>query len=360
MLESAATSLASVLVLAMGFATAAYAYHKLYKKLQLKKMNNAFAPGDPVLELAAKGKGIAHPATVRHHDGDGDAVVVVDADGDPVGEHHWVQRPEQAKVDAIVSGHEYGHYHLLVGEKGTGKSSMLIEAMRKIDGDGVAMFEAHADLEIFRIRLGKALDYEFHEDYIGGYFSERGPRDTTALLDIERALNKLEKVALKRRKEVGRPLVLIINQMHLIRDDEDGKDLFELLQQRAEQWAAANLVTMVFNSDDYWVYEQLKKLSTRMEVLSVQDLPKAAATSALKRYRARYFRERLSDELATKVYDRVGGRLTFLNRVAKSNDMLKTCDDIMQVEKTYFLNQCWILGTEMDDDVMDQQKWAVS
>lgn len=348
MLESAATSFASVLVLAIGFAAAAYGYHKLYKRLQLKKMTNAFAPGDPVLELAAQGKGISkRPA-------------VVDDNGQTVDEHHWVERPEQATVNDIVAGHENGHYHLLIGEKGTGKSSMLIEAMRKVDGDGVAMFEAHADLEIFRIRLGKALDYEFHEDYIGGYFSERGPRDTTALLDIERALNKLEKVALLRRAEVGRPLVLIINQMHLIRDDEDGKDLFELLQQRAEQWAASNLVTMVFNSDDYWVYEQLKQLSTRMEVLSVQDLPKSAATAALKRYRARYFGEFLSDDMATQVYDLVGGRLTFLNRVAKSNDMLKTCQKIMEVEKTYFLNQCWILGTEMDDDVMDQQKWAVS
>ncbi|KUI61241.1 hypothetical protein VP1G_08428 [Cytospora mali] len=344
MLESAATSFASVLVLAIGFASAAYAYHKFYKKLQLTKMANAFAPGDPVLVLAAKGKGISH--STIHHEGDD--------------EHHWVERPEQAKVDDIVSGHDYGHYHLLIGEKGTGKSSMLIEAMRKVDGDGVAMFEAHSDLEIFRIRLGKALDYEFHEDYIGGYFSERGPRDTTALLDIERALNKLEKVALQRRAEIGRPLVLIINQMHLIRDDEDGKDLFELLQQRAEQWAASNLVTMVFNSDDYWVYEQLKQLATRMEVLSVQDLPKTAATAALKRYRARYFQERISDDMATDVYDRVGGRLTFLNRVAKSTNMLETCKHIMEVEKTYFLNQCWILGAEMDDDVMDQQKWAVS
>lgn len=153
---------------------------------------------------------------------------------------------------------------------------------------------------------------------------------------------------------------MIINQMHLIRDDEDGKDLFELLQQRAEQWAASNLVTMVFNTDDYWVYEQFKQLATRMEVLSVQDLPKAPATAALKRYRSRYFGEKLSDDLATQIYDRVGGRLTFLNRVAKSKDMLQTCDDIKEVEKTYFLNQCWILGEEMDDDVMDQQKWAVS
>ncbi|CRK48897.1 hypothetical protein BN1723_008255 [Verticillium longisporum] len=179
----------------------------------------------------------------------------------------WVNRPEQLRVDQIVQGEEVGHYHLLIGDKGTGKSSMLIEAMRKIDGDGVAMFEAHADLEIVRIRLGKALDFEFHEDYIGGYFSERGPRDTTALLDIERALNKLEKVALLKRAERKKPLVLIINQMHLIRDDDDGKDLIELLQQRAEQWAAANLVTMVFNSDDFWVYERLKQLATRMEVI---------------------------------------------------------------------------------------------
>ena len=237
---------------------------------------------------------------------------------------------------------------------------MLLDAMRKIDGDGIAMFEAHADLEIFRIRLGKALDYEFHEDYIGGYFSERGPRDTTALLDIERALNKLEKVAMLRRARVGRPLVLIINQMHLVRDDEDGKDLIELLQQRAEQWAASNLVTMVFNSDDYWVYERLKQLATRMEVLSVTDLPKIQATAALQRYRSRYFSERLSNEMAEKVYDQIGGRLTFLNRVAKSKDMMKTCEQIIEIEKTWFLNQCWILGAEMDDDVMDQQKWAVS
>ncbi|MBE3048712.1 hypothetical protein IMZ48_40680 [Candidatus Bathyarchaeota archaeon] len=232
--------------------------------------------------------------------------------------------------------------------------------MRHNHGEGVAMFEAHADLEIVRIRLGKALDFEFHEDYIGGYFSERGPREATALLDIERALNKLEKVALKSRRDRGRPLVLIINQMHLIRDDDDGKDVIELLQQRAEAWAAANLVTMVFNSDDYWVYERLKQLATRMEVIPVIDLPKEQAIAALQRYRRKYFYEDVSSSVLEEVYDRVGGRLSFLNRVAKSDDMMDTCEMIKEVEKKWFLNQCWILGMEMDDDVMDQQKWAVS
>src|ERR1700712_1837521 len=156
-------------------------------------MENAFAPGDPVLDLAYRG---GDPANSVDHPS------------------HWIRRPEQPIIDAIVLGTLQEHYYLLIGEKGTGKSSMLIDAMRKNDGEGVAMFEAHADLEIFRVRLGKALDFEYHEDYIGSYFSERGPRDSTALLDIERAMNKLEKVALKRRKTVGRPLVLIINCVH--------------------------------------------------------------------------------------------------------------------------------------------------
>lgn len=338
--ESAATTFASILVLGLGFALAGYIYHKSYKMLVVKKMTRAFLPGDPVLEMAATGKGVPH-ASGRNED-------------------HWVTRPEQAKVDDIIAGRESGHYFLIIGEKGSGKSSMLIEAMRKIDGDGVSMFEAHPDMEIFRLRLGKALDYEFHEDYIGGYFSERGPRESTALLDVERALNKLEKVAMRMRNTRRKPLILIVNQMHLLRNVEEGRDLIELLQQRAEQWAAANLVTMVFNSDDYWVYERFKQLATRMEVLPVTDLPKKDAMCALAKYRARYFRENLSSQTLEEIYKRVGGRVSFLNRVAKSQDMLATCEKIKEVEKRWFLNQCWILGMEMDDDVMDQQKWAVS
>ncbi|TVY92511.1 hypothetical protein LAWI1_G007732 [Lachnellula willkommii] len=344
MLESAATAFASLVVVGTGFGLGGYLYHKSYKWLVLHKMEGAFEPGDPVLELAAIGKQI--PNTIASQSEEPEA--------------HWILREEQAKIDGIVNGTDRGHYHLLIGEKGTGKSSMLLDAMKKVDGEGISMFEAHADLEIFRVRLGKALDFEFHEDYIGSYFSERGPRDSTALLDIERAFNKLEKVALKRRKTVGRPLVLIINAVHLLRDDEDGRDLLELLQQRAEQWAASNLVTVVFNSDDYWVYERLKVLATRMEVTSVTDLPKTQALSALSKYRAKYYKEVPTSEILAEVYSRVGGRLTYLNRVAKSKDMIKTCDEIIDVERRWFLNQCWILGMEMDDDVMDQQKYAAA
>jgi hypothetical protein len=342
MFESAATTFASIAVLGL----AGYSYHRYYKHLVLSKIENAFMPGDPVLELAALGK--VATGTPTHIGG-------VTNDG----HQNWILRPEQDKIDAIVNGTDKGKYHLIIGEKGTGKSSMLLEGMRKVDGEGISMFEAHADLEIFRIRLGKALDYEYHEDYIGSLFSIRGPRDTTALLDIERAFNKLEKLAMQRRQRKSGPLVLIINCTHLIRDDDDGRNLLEMMQQRAEQWAAANLLTMVFNSDDYWVYERLKRYATRMEVLPVLDLPKDRAVAALEKYRSRYFPEQtLSSDILTRVYDHVGGRLTYLNRVAKSSDMIRACEIIQEAEKTWFLNKCGILGEDMDDDVMDQQKYA--
>lgn len=89
------------------------------------------------------------------------------------------------------------------------------------------------------------------------------------------------------------------------------------------------------------------------------DLPKDRALNALRRYRKRFFGEDLSQDILEKVYDQVGGRLAFLSRVAKSDDMMKTCRTICETEKTWFLNKCWILGQEMDDDVMDQQKYAV-
>lgn len=249
--ESAATTVVSLTVLGL----AGYGYHRYYKYLVLQKMENAFRPGDPMLELAGQ-SAERTPVNILAED-----------------DKRWIRKIEQEKIDRIVNGTDRGHYHLVIGEKGTGKSSMILDAMQKVNGEGISMFEAHADLEIFRIRLGKALDYEFHEDYIGSLFSIKGPRDTTALLDIERAFNKLEKIALKRRELVGRPLVLIMNSTHLLRDDEDGQNLLELVQQRAEQWAASNLVTVILNSDDYWVYERLKQYATRMEILYVYLKP---------------------------------------------------------------------------------------
>ncbi|EKG10162.1 hypothetical protein MPH_12762 [Macrophomina phaseolina MS6] len=263
-------------------------------------------------------------------------------------------------IDDILAGRTQGHYYLITGEKGTGKTSMLLEGMRKANGEGVALLEAHGDPEIFRVRLGKALDFEFHEDYIGSLFSFKGPRDTTALLDIERAFNKLEKVALKRKEKAKKSLVLVINGIHLLKDDEDGRNMLELIQQRAEMWSASNLITLVLSSDDYWISERLIQQATRMQVLNIPDVPRDVAVNALKNFRFRFKDEDVPVSVLHQVYSKVGGRLRFLNQVARAPDMMDACENICKKEKIWLLNQCWILGEDMDDDVMDQQKFCAA
>ena len=54
---------------------------------------------------------------------------------------------------------------------------MIYDAMQSVDALGVSVCEAHPDLEVFRLRLGKALNYEFNEDSQTGLFQRRDPRE---------------------------------------------------------------------------------------------------------------------------------------------------------------------------------------
>lgn len=337
-------------------------YHKFYNSHVLKKMDEAFQKGDPAYQLAMHKK--TNKASQNEEDGDlGDGS---DAFADLA--QYWVERPQQKLLDDIISGKIKGRYFLAVGEKGTGKTTLIMEAMKKIDGKNVAIFDAHADPEIFRIRLGRALNFAYNEDYIGSLFSIRGPRDTTALLDIERAFNKLELLAISRRMsgKSESPMVLIINNSHLIKENEEGVKLLELLQQKAESLSASELVTIVFNSDDYWVYEKLKRLGTRLELINVRDFNRKETVNVLKFIRgkffppAKYLDQQLSETTCHRIYDLIGGRPQHISQVARHKDVIQACHEIIDREKTWFLNQCGLLGEEMDDDVMEFGKFALS
>jgi hypothetical protein len=122
---------------------------------------------------------------------------------------------------------------------------MIIDAMNKIEADGVSIVEAHPDLEVFRLRLGKALDYEYSEDSQTGVFQRRDPREGGPCLDIERALNKLEKVAIRLAKKRGRPLVMVFNNVHYFNNDDQGRNLLLQIQQKAEAWAQSGWLGQV-------------------------------------------------------------------------------------------------------------------
>lgn len=54
---------------------------------------------------------------------------------------------------------------------------MLYNAMEAMKVDGISVCEAHPDLEVFRLRLGRALNYEFGEDSYTSLFQRREPRE---------------------------------------------------------------------------------------------------------------------------------------------------------------------------------------
>lgn len=97
-----------------------------------------------------------------------------------------------------------------------------------------------------------------------------------------------------------------------------------------------------------------------MHIMNIRDVGKDVVLPALKRYRSQFHKEDVPQSILEEVFAKVGGRLIFLNQVSKSKDMLETCRQICRREKSWFLNNCWILGDSMDDDVEEQQKYCAA
>lgn len=55
--------------------------------------------------------------------------------------------------------------------------------------------------------------------------------------------------------------MLVFNNIHFVHDDEAGHALLHMLQQRAESWAQAGVVTTVFASDNFGPYRHLSAFS---------------------------------------------------------------------------------------------------
>ncbi|GMM28533.1 hypothetical protein DAMA08_012490 [Martiniozyma asiatica (nom. inval.)] len=324
-IETGLITFSSLIVLVLG----GVAYHKMYKAGVLNKIEESF---DDSYSL----RYLKHVKNNTSPD-------------------RWAERHQQGIVDGICNGALKGKYYLIVGEKGTGKTSAVFEGISRVDGTDCAVVECSSDVELMRLRIGHCLHFEFFEDYIGSLFSMKGPRDATPMLDIERAFQKLEEILVARKKKTKKPLVLIFNNSHLI----DGA-LVELLQQKAEEFASSSMLTMVFLSDDYWLFEKMKNVSTRLEVLNFSDVSEPQAIKILKSSREKYLHETLPTDDCKKIYKLIGGRPQHLNHVATAADIYEAAHNLIDSEKIWFLSKCGLLGSDMDDDVMEEGKFSVS
>ncbi|KAG8950475.1 hypothetical protein FRC04_007490 [Tulasnella sp. 424] len=311
-------------------------YFEWYKAHVIRKMEMAFESGyDPALNFADHG--------IKARSAEGASSAGVDWASD-------VRRQEQDIIDEIVHGIRHGHYILMIGSKGVGKTTMILDAMRRVEADGVAICEAHKDLEVFRLRLGKALNYKYNEDSQTGLFQRRDPRE---------ALNKLEKVALKMAAKRKKPLVLIINNCQLFDNNDDSHQLLQQLQQKAESWAESHLIIVVFSSDDFWPYPLLRKIANRMHVISVKDLSGDESLGTLRHLRQQHFGKAEDDSVLREVLKTSGGRLSRLNTLARESNLLEAAANMLNNEKGWLLSVIGLIP-DCDDDVIDEQKVCAS
>ncbi|KZS87204.1 hypothetical protein SISNIDRAFT_419955 [Sistotremastrum niveocremeum HHB9708] len=317
-------------------------YIEWYKWNVLNKIESAFSAGyDPALVLSLNAKQKASEDW-RYH----------------------LRRKEQDHIDRIMRGEEAGKYYAIIGPKGTGKGTMILDAMHAVNAEGVAFCEAHPDLEVFRLRLGKALNYEYNEDSQTGLFQRRDPREGGAALDIERALNKVEKVALSLSRRKGRALVLVFNNIHLLTSDEAGRNILTQLQQRAEAWAASGILTVVFSTDDFWPFFALRRNANRMQSLYIGDLSPSEAYTALRKIQhdslpptSTHSTPESNPHILHQALNIIGGRLSLIGKVARSTNPLSAANHLLNNEKQWLRSQIGLIP-DCDDDVMDEQKWS--
>src|SRR5579872_1002580 len=93
--------------------------------------------------------------------------------------------------------------------------------------------------------------------------------------------------------------------------------------------------------------------ASRMHVLSVYDLDHQEAIRASIRMRHSSKRGKESIETIREAVSIVGGRLSYLNRVSKAQDMLEMANHLKTVEKGWLLSRIGLIQ-DCDDDVMDE------
>lgn len=100
------------------------------------------------------------------------------------------------------------------------------------------------------------------------------------------------------------------------------------------------------------------KNHNRMSVISITDLDSSSSLSALRSMRKQRRKENNTPDVLAEAASIVGGRLAFLSKVSRAQDMVEYAKKMMHEEKAWLLSQIGLIK-DCDDDVMDEQKSVI-
>lgn len=114
---------------------------------------------------------------------------------------------------------------------------------------------------------------------------------------------------------------------------------------------------MIFASDDFSTYRTLKRAASRMHVLSIRDLTPSETHTFLRGAHSTAHPEAppMTPAESMKVWEMIGGRMSYLGKVAKHGDVLGAAEELVEQEREWLHHRLGLIP-DHDDDVMDEQK----
>lgn len=94
-------------------------------------------------------------------------------------------------------------------------------------------------------------------------------------------------------------------------------------------------------------------ISLFVKVVSIGDLSFEQARHALALMRMNRRKSQADQETLGRVVSLVGGRMSFLSKMSRAEDLLKSAQEVADWEKAWLLSQIGLIP-DCDDDVMDE------
>jgi len=94
-------------------------------------------------------------------------------------------------------------------------------------------------------------------------------------------------------------------------------------------------------------------ISLFLKVVSIGDLSFEQARHALARMRMNRRKSQADQETIDEVVSLVGGRMSFLSKMSRAENLLKSAQEVADWEKAWLLSQIGLIP-DCDDDVMDE------
>ncbi|CAG8783923.1 20780_t:CDS:2, partial [Gigaspora rosea] len=216
-------------------------------------------------------------------------------------------------------GKHLANYHVVVGEHGTGKTTLSIIAARKV-GRGVIYVKIKGnteDLEGLGNALGKAINFK-ESVSLTGYLTRKIMGSDSIQpggSKWESALDAFERAAAVYKKKYKQPPVLVFDNISVL--SKSNPKILDQLQENAKESADEKKYIVVFVTSDGSVPKRMLARSAwsraGKDILEIGDLTENEAIDYLTNKH-----KVCNDTEAKKLYELIGGRLATLNYAALS------------------------------------------